>query len=103
MRAQDLEQLQKDAEENMKKWQDAVINKDPGMINKWYADADVTGWKTMKLPQTWEGAGHPDLDGVVWYKKEFQVSAADAGKEITIGIGPVDDSDDTYLNGKWIG
>jgi sialate O-acetylesterase len=57
----------------------------------------------MTLPQTWESTGHPDLDGVVWFKKEFQVLAADAGKEITIGIGPVDDSDETYLNGKLIG
>ncbi len=103
MRTSNLEQLQKEGDENLKKWQDAVTLKDPGMINKWYADADVTGWNTMKLPQIWEGAGHPDMDGVVWFKKDFQVSAADAGKEITIAIGPVDDSDDTYVNGKLIG
>lgn len=103
MRNSNLEQLQKEADENLKKWNDAVTLNDPGMINKWYADADITGWNTMKLPQVWEGAGLPDLDGVVWFKKSFQVSAADAGKEITIAIGPVDDSDDTYLNGKPIG
>ena len=100
----DLDQLQREAEANVNKWQNAINNEDPGIVNKWFAaGADVSDWKAMKLPQAWEGAGLPSLDGVVWFRKEFTVSAADAGKEALISLGPIDDSDETYLNGVKIG
>jgi sialate O-acetylesterase len=104
IKTQDLDQLQKDAEMNIKKWQNAVDNDDPGIVNKWYLpETDATGWKIMRLPQAWEGAGLPALDGVVWFRKEVAVGAAEAGKEAIISLGPIDDSDETYLNGVKIG
>jgi sialate O-acetylesterase len=104
IKTQDLDQLQKDAEKNIKKWQNAVDNEDPGIVNKWYLpETDASGWKIMRLPQAWEGAGLPALDGVVWFRKEVAVGAAEAGKEAIISLGPIDDSDETYLNGVKIG
>jgi sialate O-acetylesterase len=99
-----LDQLQKDAEMNIKKWQNAIDNEDPGIISKWYLpETDASDWKLMKLPQAWEGAGLPALDGVVWFRKEIKVAAGDAGKEAIISLGPIDDSDECYLNGVKIG
>jgi sialate O-acetylesterase len=104
IKALNLDQLQKDAEENLRKWQNAIDNEDPGILNKWFdTGIDVTAWKTMKLPQAWEGAGLPALDGVVWFRKEFNVPAGNAGGEGTISLGPIDDSDITYLNGVKVG
>ncbi len=104
IKSMDLDQLQKDAEEQIKKWQNAIANEDPGIVNKWYMpETNTADWKTMRLPQAWEGAGLPSLDGVVWFFKKVEVSAADAGKEATISLGPIDDSDETYLNGVKIG
>jgi sialate O-acetylesterase len=104
IKSADMEQLQKESEQNIRKWQNAISNEDPGIVNKWYLnDANVTDWKKMKIPQTWEGAGLPALDGVVWFRKEFTLNAADAGKEALISLGPIDDSDETYLNGVKIG
>lgn len=100
----DLEKLQKEAEDNLRAWENAVNNEDPGIVNKWYApDTDIKNWKTMRLPQAWEGAGLPALDGVVWFRKEINVPATMAGKEAIISLGPIDDSDVTYLNGVKIG
>ncbi len=104
IRGMNLDQLQKDAEEEQKKWQNAISNEDPGIVNKWYLpEFKTTDWKTMRLPQAWEGAGLPALDGVVWFRKEITISSADAGKEAVINLGPIDDSDETYLNGVKIG
>jgi sialate O-acetylesterase len=104
IKAMNLDQLQKDAEIQVNKWQNAVEKEDPGMLNKWYSpDTKTTDWKTMKLPQAWEGAGLPALDGVVWFRKEVTIGAADAGKEAIISLGPIDDSDETYFNGVKIG
>jgi sialate O-acetylesterase len=104
IKSMDLEQLRKDAEANLKKWQHAINNEDPGIVNKWYAAGTNTAdWKTMRLPQAWEGAGLPALDGVVWFRKEISLSAENAGKEAVLSLGPIDDSDETYVNGVKVG
>lgn len=104
MKLLDLDQLQKEADEKIRAWQLAVDQEDPGVVSKWYLPAtDASGWKIMKLPQPWEGAGLPGLDGVVWFRKEFTVAPGGAGKEIVISLGPIDDSDECYVNGKLIG
>ncbi|MCG8309350.1 MAG: sialate O-acetylesterase [Cytophagales bacterium] len=64
---------------------------------------DYSGWKEMELPQLWESAGLINLDGVIWFQKEFELERADLLGEIEIHIGPIDDSDITFLNGNEIG
>jgi sialate O-acetylesterase len=104
MSAKGLDELQDEAEKSMRDWQRAVTLDDPGITGKWYAgDVRSADWKTMKLPQAWEGAGLPNLDGVVWFTREFLVSETDAEKEVIISLGPIDDSDESYLNGVKIG
>jgi sialate O-acetylesterase len=104
LKSMDLDQMQKEAESNLKKWQNTIDNEDPGIVNKWYAaSANLADWKTMKLPQAWEGAGLPALDGVVWFRKDVTLAAADAGKDAILSLGPIDDSDETYVNGIKVG
>ncbi len=104
MKTVNLDEMQKEAERKIKEWQDAISNKDPGIVSKWYSpEFNASGWEVMKLPQAWEGAGLPGLDGVVWFRKEFTLSAAEAGREVIISLGPIDDSDECYVNGKLIG
>ena len=67
--------------------------------SKSYNDAD---WKTMQLPQTIENAGL-QMDGIVWFRKSFAISKAMAGKSSSISLGPIDDSDVVYINGKKVG
>jgi len=104
MKTVNLDELQKEADKKIKAWQNAIDNEDPGIVSKWYLpESDASGWDIMKLPQAWEGAGLPGLDGVVWFRKEFILNAGETGKEATISLGPIDDSDECYVNGKLIG
>jgi sialate O-acetylesterase len=59
-------------------------------------------WKTMKLPQGWEKAGL-NVDGVVWFRKTIEVPVDWAGQKLSLSLGPIDDGDTTYVNGKAIG
>ncbi len=68
---------------------------DPGL--------DVSNWKEMELPQLWESAGLDGLDGVVWFRKEFYLDKKVAANGITLELGPIDDSDITWVNGKKAG
>lgn len=82
-------------------------DQDQGMSNGVATWADPThassSWETMELPQLWETAGMEGLDGVVWFKKTFDLSEAQAQKGITLHLGPIDDSDTTWVNGKEVG
>jgi sialate O-acetylesterase len=64
---------------------------------------DDSGWPVMKLPAFWEVSGLADFDGIVWFRKEFEVPAGMAGKEMILHLGPIDDMDRTFLNGEPIG
>ena len=79
---------------------------DPGSAtgSEWAAPAfDTAGWKTMKLPTYWEVAGLPDFDGVVWFRKEFDLPAGVENKDLMLHLGPIDDRDTTFVNGVLVG
>lgn len=72
--------------------------------NNWMnADFNDSNWPTMMVPKLWEEQALGDLDGVVWYRKSFDVSASEAGKEATIHLAKIDDNDITYINGVKVG
>jgi sialate O-acetylesterase len=65
---------------------------------------DDAKWSTMPVPGLWESQpGLSRLDGVVWFRTEVELSAADLAGEATVHLGMIDDRDDTYLNGERIG
>jgi uncharacterized protein len=67
---------------------------------------ETTGWQNIETPSRWSKTSARELqnfDGIVWVRREFEIAAGLAGKSARLSLGPVDDSDDTYLNGKRIG
>lgn len=65
----------------------------------WSGDVDHTRWATTQVPGLWPKA----LDGVVWYKKEISIPKAQAGQDLTLSLGEVDDEEITYFNGEQVG
>ncbi|RTE53099.1 dehydrogenase [Arenibacter aquaticus] len=65
-------------------------------------DFDDTQWQTMLLPQLIEDAGL-QMDGIIWFRKELTIPANRVGRKGTLSLGPIDDSDKVYLNGRLIG
>lgn len=64
---------------------------------------DDSGWQNMTLPTLWESTNVGDFDGVVWFRKKVQIPASWLNKDLVIELGPIDDMDVTYINGKRIG
>ena len=68
--------------------------------------AAAAGWAALRVPGVWEESGVEALetaDGVVWVRREFDVPAAPAGKPATLSLGPIDDTDTTFVNGVRVG
>ncbi len=103
-----IEQLYQD---ERAEWMQEVYGGDAGLekgqIDKalWAAEGfNDAGWKTLSQPALWSKAGDlKDFDGIVWMRKEIEVPASLAGKDLKLELGAIDDEDVTYWNGQRIG
>lgn len=60
---------------------------------------DVSSWENIKVP----GVIDPNMDGVVWFRRDIDVPAKWAGKDLRLSLGAVDDCDETFFNGVKVG
>lgn len=71
---------------------------------QWAApDHDARDWAPATLPGLWETAGYAGMDGIGWYRAEITLSAAQARQGGSVGVGRIDDSDRTFVNGEQVG
>ncbi|MDA0837965.1 MAG: 9-O-acetylesterase [Planctomycetota bacterium] len=94
---------EKSFEQKMQEW---WAQNDPGSAKDavWEkAETNTEGWKTMGLPKVWEQTDLGNFDGVVWFRKEVTVPEEWAGKDLALGLGPIDDRDTTWFNGVKVG
>jgi len=108
--AVDLEKEMAQADEKYQAWLTSLKKKDAGMKDGeylWAADGmDYDDWASITLPGLWESAGIEELrglNGVVWLTKTVQVDPALARADAALALGPVDDSDITWVNGHKVG
>jgi sialate O-acetylesterase len=77
---------------------------DPGTQQGWaQAECDTSAWRSVEMPQPFESAGLPDFDGIVWFRRTFELLDGWSGKQLTLGLGPIDDIDTTWVNGMKVG
>jgi len=66
-------------------------------------DLDTRDWVPITVPSLWEKTGWNGLDGVAWYRTTFTLSEKEAAAGVTLGLGRIDDSDITWVNGVQVG
>ncbi|MCX6168226.1 MAG: beta galactosidase jelly roll domain-containing protein [Ignavibacteriales bacterium] len=64
---------------------------------------DDSKWNTMNLPTQWESTEVGDFDGVIWFRKQINISKNWLNKDLILEIGKVDDMDITFVNGVKVG
>lgn len=79
--------------------------KDKGLIGPvpWYALEDVRDWHNFYLPGYWEDQGNPNLDGVVWFRRDLELPKSMQGNEAKLFLGRIVDADQVYVNGTLVG
>ena len=65
-------------------------------------DFNDEGWSYMVLPTEFETA-IGDFDGAIWFRRKIEIPQNMEGKDLILSLGPVDDMDRTYFNGKLVG
>jgi len=79
------------------RWWSHVAEVDPGLEGAWYAnELPLDGWRTVQQP------GDPDggFDGTLWLRREVEVPASWAGRDLVLHLGPIDDMDVTWFGGR---
>ncbi len=101
----DISKYEKSVEELAKRKQEFqnALQSDKGSKERWFEKNEAAGWKKIKLPNTWEATEIGTVDGIVWFSKEIEVPNSFDDKAIILSLGPIDDKDSTYINGKLIG
>ena len=66
-------------------------------------DLDTREWVPITVPALWEKTGWNGMDGVAWYRATFTLTAAEAAAGVALGVGRIDDSDITWVNGVQVG
>ena len=73
----------------------------------WDGDASGEGWADAPVRLgAWERWGVPalaDYDGMVWYRSQVVLDAAQADQSATLQLGPADEMDLTWVNGRAVG
>lgn len=66
-------------------------------------DLDDSDWDQIPVPSAWEAAGYEGMDGVAWYRTTFQLTPGEVRHGARLGLGAIDDSDISWVNGTKVG
>ena len=84
-------------------WYTELSQSDLGLNQDWKSNTtDFSNWTSMNIPGSWEDQTGA-FEGVIWFKKEINISKEEAGKEAFLNLGRIKDADETYVNGVKVG
>ena len=87
-----------------RRWHAAALRQPEPAGNAWASPGlDDSGWPTLRVPMVWEEQGLEGFDGIVWYRRTVELSAAQAQGPATLKLGTIDDGDETFVNGQRVG
>lgn len=102
--AQHMERLRRENERRIGAYEEAIARFDTGTQQNWQNPGLDTGdWKEMELPRTWSGTDLADVDGVVWFRRVTNLPPSWARSDLELHLGPIDDIDTVWVNGRRIG
>ncbi len=101
-----INKIQKEHSQVRNVWEKSVWNRDKGLHGKinWYqTNYNDSDWSNIKLPGFWSGDRQKNKNGVVWFRKEFNVPTDLTGIPARLYLGAIVDADYTYINGVFVG
>ena len=102
----DADKLMACYENAQQEMQKAFKNADPGLNDEcipWYSEGiDDSSWKTFQAPGVWAGK-LGTFDGTLWMRREVMIDAEQAGKDLKLDMGTIDDNDICWWNGVCVG
>ena len=101
-----IDSIQQADQERIQNWYARSFQNDMGYQgnNNWHdPNLNTSDWQTMEIPGYWADASLGDINGVVWFRKEFEIPANLARLEADLNLGRIVDADSVFVNGTFVG
>jgi len=102
-----MEKIIKQDNERVAKWNKFIKLNDEGLKNPsqtWFdPKLSTSDWETIHVPGYWTDTKLGLMNGVVWYRKEINITPDMVGKPGIIKLGRIFDCDTVFINGKFVG
>jgi len=99
-----IQQIESADKVRINAWNKESDEKDTGIKNRYRNQkTDESSWASMNIPGYWANSSIGNVNGVVWFRKEFQISPEDAGMPAFLNLGRIVDADSVFINGKYVG
>jgi len=67
------------------------------------ADYDDSAWEEMQIPSLWANSALGPINGVVWFRREFELPASFTTDGAKLPFGNIVEADSVFINGKFVG
>jgi sialate O-acetylesterase len=85
-------------------WYAELGRNDAGVALKWKSqNTDDAGWDKMEVPGYWADTRSGSQNGVVWFRRNFNVNASQQNQPAKILLGRIVDQDSVFINGQFVG
>jgi sialate O-acetylesterase len=85
-------------------WWQRLDEVDPGHRGGWHRPGfSDRSWDVAQLPGLWDETALGAFDGIVWYRRTVRIPNDWDGRELTLQLGPIDDMDTVWFNGRRVG
>jgi sialate O-acetylesterase len=102
-----IRQIETQDRTRMQNWYYRLNQKDKGYLDpykSWHdPDLIISGWATMKIPGYWAETELGAVNGVIWFRKDFNVPVTMAALPAKLLLGRIVDADSVYINGVFVG
>ncbi len=103
-RGKSFAEINADFEATKSLWYQQHYYQGPGIEEEWFRpETDVSQWKTMELPNTWEDTELKDHEGAVWFHTAFDLPEDFTQDTFDLHLNQIDDYDIAWVNGHKIG
>lgn len=67
------------------------------------ANYDASQWDEINLPAYWVNSSLGPMNGVVWFRRDFEVPASFTTSGAKLNFGNIVEADSVFINGKFVG
>ncbi|MFC6859478.1 sialate O-acetylesterase [Zunongwangia atlantica] len=95
-----IDSLERLDQDRIKNWYTRINAEDLGVKNAWKtSNIDDSDWKSIEMPALL----NEQVNGVIWFRKKFEVKSQFSGKSASLLIGRMVDADSVFVNGTFVG
>ncbi len=99
-----IAKIESDDRKRIGDWHRTAAQRDESYRHGWKtADSTPEDWKEIEVPQRWNDGELGQVNGVVWLRKEFEISKSMVAAEGKLHLGNIVDADSTFVNGVFVG